>query len=97
MGAEPGVELERRQLGLRLGSSAQRSAARVVLGVRLLLLDKLLNREVTELFRSSREGFARSVVASGGAEVTEPACDVAGAKCAALKEGLGEPSALSFE
>ena len=90
MGAGPGEGLERRRLGLRLGKPGQRLGSRDLVGVGLLFLDQPLNRDPTELIRLSREGFARSVVASERPDVTDCAGDAAGTNVSALKVELAE-------
>lgn len=91
MDARAGEGLERRRLGLRLGTSGQSFGSPDLVGVGLLFLDQPLNREPTEPNRLSREWCARSIVASEDAEVTESGRDAAGTNVSALEEELAEP------
>ena len=63
----------------------------------LLFLDQPLNRDPKELVRLSREGFARSVVASEKSDVTESARDAAGTNVSGLKVELAELFLCSCE
>ena len=67
------------------------------MGVGLLFLDQLLSREPTELIRLSREGCARSVVASEEADVTESGLDAVVTRVSALKVELAELFLCSCE